>query len=186
MPCFLKMPAFSPRCGIEVSQLPRWPTVILRRSAADAGGDAVSIAAAEMTRVRYRARIIVVSISSAPRPCFTQVLTSSPFRAAWRRSRPRNSRARPARRPPPPGPPRPRRSPSRRSPRVRWSWSPGRSRPRPAPCRAPAQSMSGSEMRWPIQRFSGGRLRMRATRSWCSSSLKNERLLQTTTSSGMR
>ena len=35
-------------------------------------------------------------------------------------------------------------------------------------------------MRWPIQRFSGGRLRMRATRSWCSSSLKNERLLQTT------
>ncbi len=36
-----------------------------------------------------------------------------------------------------------------------------------APCArpSPAQSMSGSEMRWPIQRFSGGRLRMRATRS---------------------
>ena len=31
-----------------------------------------------------------------------------------------------------------------------------------------------------------GRLRMRATRSWCNSSLKNDRLLQTTMSSGMR
>ena len=31
-----------------------------------------------------------------------------------------------------------------------------------------------------------GRLRWRAMRSWCSSSLKNELLLETTTSSGMR
>ena len=34
--------------------------------------------------------------------------------------------------------------------------------------------------------ISTGRLRMRATRSWCSSSLKNDRLLQTTRRSGMR
>src|SRR5262249_31762216 len=44
--------------------------------------------------------------------------------------------------------------------------------PKPcAPCdrASEAMSMSGSEMRWPIQRFSTGRERMRATRSWCSS-----------------
>src|SRR5450759_2504960 len=35
--CFLKMPALSPRCRTAVSQLPRWPTVILSLSAAAAG-----------------------------------------------------------------------------------------------------------------------------------------------------
>src|SRR3954453_19356297 len=48
MACFLKMPAFSPRCGTAVSQLPRWPMVILTRSSAEAGcviTTAVTIAA---------------------------------------------------------------------------------------------------------------------------------------------
>ena len=47
-----------------------------------------------------------------------------------------------------------------------------------------ARSGAGSSMRWPIQRFSTGRPAALATRSWCTSSLKNERLLQTMTSSG--
>ena len=45
--------------------------------------------------------------------------------------------------------------------------------------------MSGSRIAWPIQRFSAGRPRSRATRSWCNSSLKNERLLASTISRGM-
>src|SRR5664279_4663352 len=36
MPCFLKMPALSPSSGTAVSQLPRWPMVILTRSSAEA------------------------------------------------------------------------------------------------------------------------------------------------------
>jgi len=40
-------------------------------------------------------------------------------------------------------------------------------------------------MRWPIQRFSTGLERSFATRSWCSSSLKKERLLATRIRQGM-
>src|SRR5258708_30651038 len=66
MPCFLKMPAFSPRYAIDVSQLPRWPTVSLRRSAASAGALMVSAAAAAITSVRVRACVIVPSIFFRP------------------------------------------------------------------------------------------------------------------------
>src|SRR5215212_1599738 len=37
MPCFLKMPALSPRCITAVSQLPRWPMATFTRSSALAG-----------------------------------------------------------------------------------------------------------------------------------------------------
>src|SRR3954466_5585191 len=66
MPCFLKTPAFSPRYEIDVSQLPRWPTVSLRRSAASAGAVAVIAAAAAITSVRVRACVIVLSIFFRP------------------------------------------------------------------------------------------------------------------------
>src|ERR1700687_5919999 len=64
MPCFLKMPAFSPRYEIEVSQLPRWPTVSLRRSAACAGSVAVSATAA--AKAMAMVRVILLSIRSRP------------------------------------------------------------------------------------------------------------------------
>ena len=82
--------------------------------------------------------------------------TSSPFRAASRRSPPPNSRARPARRPPPPG--------RASTAAIAFSKVGTRSRAlgdrveadaRPARVASAEQSMSGSEMRWPIQRFSG-------------------------------
>src|SRR6476660_2955453 len=70
MPCFLKIPAFSPRYEIDVSQLPRWPTVSFRRSAASAGAVAVIAAAVAITSVRARACVIVPSIFSfAPPRC---------------------------------------------------------------------------------------------------------------------
>src|SRR5215470_16364956 len=59
------MPAFSPRYEIEVSQLPRWPTVSLSRSAADAGDVAASAAAVAAPRNRYRAYVILPPNSSA-------------------------------------------------------------------------------------------------------------------------
>ena len=37
MPRFLKMPAFSPRCGMAVFQFPRWPIASLTKSSAAAG-----------------------------------------------------------------------------------------------------------------------------------------------------
>src|SRR5262249_989145 len=82
MPCFLKMPAFSPRYEIEVSQLPRWPTVSLSRSAAAAGGVAVSVAAAASTRARKRA--CVISANSFPPVAFRPTV-SLLFRPAQHR-----------------------------------------------------------------------------------------------------
>src|SRR3954468_9775546 len=66
MPCFLKIPAFSPRYEIDVSQLPRWPTVSLRRSAVSAGAVAVIAAAVAITSVRVRACVIVLSVFFRP------------------------------------------------------------------------------------------------------------------------
>src|SRR5260370_20873818 len=70
MPCFLKMPAFSPRYAIEVSQLPRWPTVILRRSAASAGSVAASTAAAAKAMAKMRDCVILLSIRLRPASSF--------------------------------------------------------------------------------------------------------------------
>ena len=50
----------------------------------------------------------------------------------------------------------------------------------------PAMSMSGASIACPTCLFSTGRPRSRATRSWCTSSLKYERLLATTISIGTR
>ncbi|KAG0920333.1 hypothetical protein G6F31_020767 [Rhizopus arrhizus] len=56
---------------------------------------------------------------------------------------------------------------------------------RPCARASPARSGAGSSMRCPIHRFSIGRLRSRATRSWCNSSVKKDRLLATIISNGI-
>ncbi len=142
----------------------------VERDVVDRGDDAVGRLEAFHDVVDHEHRLCRRCVRNDRSASVAAGITFSP-RSTRPRSWPACSPARPARRRP-----RLRRAPPRRWPRRKWlsACRPPQSDRRPtAPCAraSAARSISGSLMRWPIHLFSTGRFRMRATRSWCTSSL---------------